>query len=160
MAEANKRIGTTGLGEFARFHQDGTPVEDYVPPFVLYYVPSDELVEFMDQFGDEMPEEGDFRDQLMEIPEGIMLFEVWAKNQPESHEDFFEVMIAAIMLETELIESKFGDERLFFQHETMRWDFAYDRSWRNHHEGIELPPKEEREGFPVVAFPHDRLEAE
>ena len=63
LAEAAGRIATTGLGEFSRFYEDGTPIENYVPPFVLYYVPSDDLFYyFEEEFGDEMPEEGDFRD--------------------------------------------------------------------------------------------------
>lgn len=100
----------------------------------------------------------------MEIEEGIMLFEVWAKNQPENHEDHFETMIAKINLTETLTKCQFGDERLFFQHETMRWDLAYDRTWKNHHERIELPTPEELEDIgidnPTAVFPHDRLEAE
>lgn len=42
-AEANRRIGATGLGEFARFKEDGTPIVDYKPPFVLYYVPTEDV---------------------------------------------------------------------------------------------------------------------
>ena len=114
LAEAHKFIGATGLGEFARFMEDGTPVTDYVPPFMLSYVPSADIVEIFDAFGDEKPEEGDFRDQLMTIPAGMNLFEVWAMNQPEDHADHFEVQIANIRLDSDIIMSRFGDERLFF----------------------------------------------
>lgn len=57
LAEAGGgRVGSTGLGEFARFKKDGTPVDPYKPPFRLIYMPSSDV---RGLFGDDRPEEGE-----------------------------------------------------------------------------------------------------
>ena len=70
--------------------------------------------------------------------------------------------IANVRLVTDLITSKFGDQRLFFQHETMKFDFEYDNTWRHQHEKVEPAPVDEVTGErPEVSydFPEDNAEA-
>ena len=49
------------------------------------------------------------------------ILEVWAIADPDSAE----ALIAKIYLENDLITSKFGDERFYFQHVRTKRDFKY-----------------------------------
>jgi len=57
-------------------------------------------------------------EQLSTITENTVLFEVWARDVPDSRRDFPQGStvehIANIVLESDLIQSDFGDRRLFF----------------------------------------------
>ena len=55
-------------------------------------------------------------DQLKTIKAGTELFTVQAQTAPTGHEDEKMVDIAKIVLQTDLISSRFGDERLYFSH--------------------------------------------
>lgn len=90
-AETNRFVGRTGLGEFARFQNNGdeapTPIDDYKLPFKLNYVPSEDVY---DLFPEEQEEGVSFKDQLKTIPVDSVLFEVWAESQPEGWEGYVE----------------------------------------------------------------------
>jgi len=74
-----------GLSEFSRFNTDGTLIPNFHFPFDLWFVPNPQLVSLWpsepqyDDFGVEIP----FYEQLKEIPESSMLFEVWAQEFPD-----------------------------------------------------------------------------
>jgi len=64
-----------------------------------------------------------FYDQLKTIPSGSTILEVWALTAPYSLGGEW-IQIAEINLLTPLGTSKFGDERLFFNHYDMELDRA------------------------------------
>ena len=61
-----------------------------------------------------------FYEQLMEIPEGSKLFEVWGRDSPEEIEGSSIAHIGNIISKSPLTTSYFGDTRLFFEHEFMQ----------------------------------------
>ena len=73
-------------------------------------------------------------DQLQTIPEGTILFQAWARNQPDDPLKFKSRLqhIANIVLITKLTTCAFGDKRLFFKHEYMDPDFAARPSWKDY----------------------------
>lgn len=131
--ERTKFIGTAGLGEFSRMKQDATSTEDFVTPYSLRYVPTSQVRNLFDS-DQEINEAGEvvgFQEQLMEIPDGTTLFEVWALDQPTNWRggSGTEQHIANIRMTTGLTTSAFGDERLFFQHEGLRFDHDFEGKW-------------------------------
>ena len=101
----------TGLGEFSRFTEDGTLVENHEMPFKLIYKPTAAVsgkfpsTRQYDGEGNEIQ----FFDQLQTIPEGTTLFEVWAHDIPTWEEGGTFTHIANVKLESDLITSAFGD---------------------------------------------------
>jgi hypothetical protein len=73
-----------------------------------------EKIDFLTYFEETMPYEFEEDGEMVPLP----LFDVMAKFNPE---DEYEE-IGQILLHTELFRSTFGDERLFFQHETINRD--------------------------------------
>ena len=56
--------------------------------------------------------EKDFTDQLITIPQGTVLYKVFARAEPESEK----VLIGELHLNSPIIKSNFGDKKLFFEH--------------------------------------------
>lgn len=63
---------------------------------------------------------------------GSTLFSVMARNLPEGQRGSEVVNIADIRMNSNMITSRFGDERLFFQHRGMREDHELQPQWRRH----------------------------
>lgn len=89
----------------ASVEQDGTLVEDDRAPLQVFYVPNPEIS--MD------PNNADFRLELEKIPAGTTLYEVFGVDD----ESDAGKKIGEIITSSPFISSKFGDERLYFQHE-------------------------------------------
>jgi len=73
-------------------------------------------------------------EQVKTIPEGTVLFEVWARNFPidqQKYPNSREEHIANIRLTSRMITSAFGDKRLFFKHEKMDLDFKAKPDWKS-----------------------------
>jgi hypothetical protein len=90
-------------------------------------------------------------DQLTKIPKDKYLFEVWVRDTPE---DLKEYHIADIKATSEIITSRFGDERLFFKHERMEPDLEKYPAWAPE---IDTVDTDDIWGDrPVPAWPEDR----
>ena len=107
-------------------------------PFDQWFVPNPDLAAL---WPDERQRDADgqlipFYDQLKQIPEDSILFEVWARDMPDDPQRFPEGSrvqhIANIKATSSIITSNFGDTRLFFQHEFMGFDFAANQDWRRY----------------------------
>lgn len=63
---------------------------------------------------------------------GSKIFKVWALMTPPGHESEEErVHIADVILKSDLYTSKFGDEKLFFDHSTLYSDIKkWPKSWK------------------------------
>jgi hypothetical protein len=103
--------------------------DDLSVPFNLWFEPNPELRslwpetrQFID--GREIP----FYEQLQQIPNGSVMFEIWAQDLPDDPEWFGQAPqkqhIGNIRTTTDVITSAFGDERLFFNHELKFFDWS------------------------------------
>ena len=77
-----------------------------------------------------------FYDQLKRIPEGTNILEVYALTVPLVLGGIH-VKIADIKLKTSLVTSRFGDERLYFQHRRISRDRRY---WTREVRNLEEDP--------------------
>ena len=97
-------------------------------------------------------------DQLIALgTSGTNILDVYAKE----HYDSENVKIASIYLDTDLTTSKFGDERLHFQHVRTKRDFKYwkgtDKTYlKTIHPLMEVDPDRV---WDVSAWPSDDAEA-
>ena len=79
-----------GLAEFAKYKTDGTAIRPFNVPFNMWFVPNPDLAALWpdERQYDENGREILFYEQLMQIPEGSYLFEVWARDFPEDTRRF------------------------------------------------------------------------
>lgn len=135
LIQGTRSVYSCGAGHLSTINEDGSAVEDSVPPFEVRLVPNPEIFEiFGYQEDDEMP-----LDYLMRFDEptgDVPFYEVWANADPDA--EF--VHIGDIHTTTPFTTSLFADERLFFQHERMTNDYtrlidagetARADAWRN-----------------------------
>ena len=127
-SESSKFPFSIGTGHFAKIQQDGdlVPNEEVHFPYELIYEPNTSLFvksadgqDFLDYF-DEMSMLH-LRDVSETSP--VTLFTVKARENPGDDPK----KIGTIDLTSELFRSKFGDEKLFFRHETFNRDLKYLR---------------------------------
>lgn len=117
--EQTSRPQSLGLSEFSKYNMDGSPVVDMEFPFDLWFEPNPELASL---WPEERPYDAEGNEifwwnQMKEIPEGTILLNVMARSHPEDPIKFPESTvehIANIRLTSSLINSTFGDQRLFF----------------------------------------------
>jgi len=131
MAEASKFSFSTGTGHLASVDEDGNPVEADAAlfPYEVILVPNrdefpkrdmnegENMLDFFENWTPEVQANGTI------VP--VTLFTVKARHDPSLSNVSVENLpeIAEIQLTSELFRSTFGDERLFFQHETITRDF-------------------------------------
>lgn len=94
------------VSHLGRVSRRGTPVENPISPFQLYFVPTEAV-----QLPQDNPE--DLRRSLAKIEAGTVIYEVFAR------EEFSEeaIQIGWIRTTDRFVASKYGDEKLFFQHD-------------------------------------------
>merc|ERR1711970_383676 len=112
-AEATKYISEVGLSDWSFHGEDGEAVASPVFPYSLRFHPTGDI-----SFSDEY--QRPFTDDLMSIPKGSTLYEVYAMDQPEELGGT-EKHIANLVLESEMTTSMWGDKHLYFRHQDM-WD--------------------------------------
>lgn len=111
-----------GLSDLAKMGKYGTEEEEVVFPFKLVFRPTN-------SFSDEY--HGLLADDLSSIPEGSILFNVYAWDAPEDlggQEEF----IGDLVLRSKLVTSLWGDTVLFFKHQDMAEDVALRPEWEPH----------------------------
>ncbi|KAK9839831.1 hypothetical protein WJX81_004890 [Elliptochloris bilobata] len=101
------------LLEGAQVGPDGAPVNVVRAPHQLLYKPTPEVTRL---YAPHMA--ADIRVALRKIPAGTVLWEVWAKPSEAAPEE----RIGRIVTESEFVTSKYGDEKLYFQHQRHRGD--------------------------------------
>lgn len=117
--------------------QDGSALErsdvkiPYEVDFEAAFDPADFGITDDKEFNDE-GEQVMWYDQLSRIPEGTTLFDVYGTNEPEDTEEVDQERkkIGSIVLNSPLMTSNFGDNRLFFQHERYWKDMRGKPNWR------------------------------
>jgi hypothetical protein len=111
---ATDNIQSVGLKEFSTTDQNGNTLQTQVYPWKLIFrAPASLKNSFPDNF------EKDYKEQLMSISSGTVLYDVYAVQDPSQA---CEKKIGVLKLTSKFTTSKFGDEKLFFQHQDMKWD--------------------------------------
>lgn len=100
-------------------------------------------------------------DQLQElVKQGDVIYDVYAMTSPDDEEG---TKIAEIVMDTRLHTSKFGDDRLFFQHRGIQRDRGYwPAAWLTNTKDFRFIKSQDYE-FPLKPdldmWPTDNLEA-
>jgi len=147
--EETETFQSFGLSDFSRFNVDGSPVTNFVFPFELTFAPTPAVKSMFPAVDTGIS----WYDQLQTIPAGTILFQAWARNQPNDPLKFKSGLqhIANIVLITNLTTCAFGDKRLFFKHELMKPDFVAQPSWINY-----VPKGNSADAWgstPILSFP-------
>ena len=83
----------------------------------------------------------DFRLPFALVPPGPPIFQVYARDRPEILGGL-EVPIASIVITSEIVPSKWGDEGMFFRHERYDADLRMRPDWKPFVKKYK-PPEEE-----------------
>lgn len=125
LVEAHNRPFMTAASMPARYGEDGVLIDDWVTPFTIEYEVAIDPADYGITDAKEFDADGNqvaWYTQLQRIPAGTTLYNVYGITNPEGIETKIEgatverIKMATIKLESELLTSKFGDERLHFQH--------------------------------------------
>ena len=109
-------------------------------PFKLRFAPSSDVHSL---FPKEQPENfSAYIEQLPTVPANSVLYKVYATDAPEELGGT-ESYIGDLVLDGNLIASKWGDENLFFRHQRLEVDLKDHASWI---------PYEAAWGCPYMAF--------
>jgi len=132
-SEATNYISEAALSDFARYGESGVKVDAPEFPFMLRFHPTGEL-----SFSDEYVRP--FTEDLVSIPKGSLLYEVWALDNP-AELGGTEKHIADLVLVSDMITSVWGDQHLFFRHQDMAEDVELRPEWEEYLDkfGIEGP---------------------
>jgi len=120
-ATATRNVQQVGLSDMARYDQTGAEVSSPSYPFSLNFVPTGEI-----SFPDEYVQP--FTTDLMSIPSGAVLYKVFALDKPVELGGS-ETEIAELVLTSSPTTSRWGDQHLFFRHQTVEDDTALQPSW-------------------------------
>ena len=91
----------------SKYNQKGQEIKNFKFPFQLIFsAPDNVKAMFPDNF------QKDFTDQLITIPQGTVLFKVYAKAEPDTDK----VLIGELHSNSPIIRSMYGDTKLFFEH--------------------------------------------
>jgi hypothetical protein len=113
-------ISTIGLKQLGEINDKGVAEWEVNFPYRLIFKPNEELrKKFSDNF------ERNFMEQIVEIPAGYNIYDVYATERPDCNE----VKIGTIRLLSELTPSKFGDLELFFHHPFPGQDLKHHSDW-------------------------------
>ena len=136
-AEANDTLGSTALfslvtskptrlmlNDFSEVNQDGSSVSSPKAPTQVYFVPNPDLA------NQTSSDPHDFRDDLVSIPEGTKVYDVYATDQSirtsiwpwvnaryQRDRRNSAQKIGELTTESPFVLSQFGDSGVFFKHE-------------------------------------------
>lgn len=118
---ATNNIRQVGISNWAMFGQEGVEVADPVFPYRLIFRPTGEIV-FPDTYVQP------FTDDLKTIPEGSILYEIYALDLPEELGGA-ELHIGDLVTRSEMTTSLWGDQHLFFRHDDEAHDLVLKPEW-------------------------------
>merc|ERR1711973_129815 len=138
-SEATNYVMEVGLSDWGLYGEDGIQVADadFKFPFMLRFKPTGEI-SFPDEYVN------DWKDDLMSIPAGTTLYQVYALDEPEELGGI-EAHIADLVLTSALTTSTWGDNHLFFRHQDMADDVALRPEWKDYLDTVGLA----HDGCPV-----------
>ena len=96
-----------GLDHLARVTTQGDEVERVIAPSRIFLVPAHGI-----EIDSRSPH--DFREDLSSLQSNTVLYEVYAQGETA---DSGSIHIGQLILRSQFIASRYGDEQLFFQHQ-------------------------------------------
>lgn len=97
------------VDHYAAMNSKGQTIKNPKAPYALRFQPhADVIGRFAKDSAD------DFRMQLAELPQGTVLYEIWAT--PKDPNESSEELIGELILTSQFIASEYQDQKLFFQH--------------------------------------------
>lgn len=130
-ATATPYIQQVGLSDWGEVGQDGLPENDAKFPYKLRLQPTGNII-FNDTY------HGLFTDDLASIPEGSVLYKVFAWDQP-SELGGTEQLIGELVTTSPMVTSLWGDNHLYFRHQDMRDDVEkYAPEWEQYTDQINV----------------------
>jgi len=125
-SEATNYVQEVGLSDWGLYGADGVQVDaaDWKFPFMLRFKPTGEI-SFPDEYVN------DWKDDLMSIPVGTTLYQIWALDEPEELGGV-ETHIGDLVLTGAITTSMWGDKNLFFRHQDMADDVALKPEWEEY----------------------------
>jgi len=121
---ATKFGAHVALSDWSFYGEDGEAVANPVFPYGLRFHPTGDI-SFSDNYVRPVNED------LVTIPSGSTLYEVWARDQPEEMGGT-EAHIADLVLSSEITTSLWGDQHLYFRHQDMWDDIDLFPEWADH----------------------------
>jgi len=130
--QASSQTGMVGLSDLATTHANGVPVaeDDIEYPFKLILKPNPVLKEKFKKKNKEEFNKYLLRDTLDEIDPKTILYEVYAQASP--CDDAPQLIGELKLKEKKIVESQFGDTKLFFRHQRMEDDFMKHKEWADY----------------------------
>merc|ERR1719419_1869715 len=130
-SEATNYVSECALSNWASYGEDGAMASSLSFPFMLRFRPTGEI-SFPDEYVN------DFLVDLMSIPKGSTLYEVWALDIPEKMGGT-ETHIADLVLTSDMTSSNWGDKHLFFRHQDMAEDVVLRPEWEEYLDKFGIP---------------------
>ena len=130
-SEATNYISEVGLSDWASYGEDGVLTSSLSFPFMLRFHPTGEI-SFPDEYVN------DFLVDLMSIPKGSTLYEIWALDIP-TELGGTETHIGDLVLTSDMTTSNWGDKHLFFRHQDMADDVVIKPEWEDYLDKFGIP---------------------
>lgn len=113
-----------GLLELAQQEADGTPVPeaDIASPFALVLKPNPDLSL---QFQDVLPTDDFLETTFSQISVGTVLYDIYGKAAPDADE----VLVGHLKTKSEIVDSSYADNTLFFRHQRPSVDLERHPEW-------------------------------
>jgi len=123
-SEATKYVGEVGLSDWSFYGENGEAVANPVFPFMLRFHPTGDI-SFSETYV------RPFLEDLVTIPIGSTLYEVWALDQP-TELGGVEAHIADLVLTSEMTTSLWGDQHFYIRHQDMWDDIDIKPEWADY----------------------------
>jgi len=123
-SSATRNIRQVGISDWGKFGQDGVEEKVLSFPYRLRFHPTGNIT-FSDNYV--RPTNQD----LVTIPSGSVLYQVFALDVPEQLGGK-EKRIADLVLTSEVVPSRWGDEHLFIRHQDMAEDLRLRPEWNQY----------------------------
>lgn len=124
-SQASTCVTMVGLSDICRYDNDGVPVG--TPKFPFELTMDSRIIKF--------PTTPVMQDQLQEqlaaIPSGTKLYEIGYYPDPKSSKESGTepTVLGTMVTDGPCVNSKFGDESLFFRHQLVEEDFQLEKTW-------------------------------
>jgi len=123
-SSATRNIRQVGISDWGKYGENGAETANPSFPYRLRFHPTGSI-SFPDKYARSNTED------LVTIPSGSVLYEVFALDAPEKLGGQ-ERRIADLVLTSEMVTSKWGDQHLFIRHQDMAEDLRLRPAWNKY----------------------------
>jgi len=123
-SSATRNIRQVGISDWGKYGENGAETANPSFPYRLRFHPTGSI-SFPDKYARSNTED------LVTVPSGSVLYEVFALDAPEKLGGQ-EKRIADLVLTSEMVTSKWGDQHLFIRHQDMAEDLRLRPEWNKY----------------------------